>query len=121
MSLQTLKAVYAANEQQYTALGGTWKFKYLGLVFTSDGRQNMEVDRRIGKTNAVLCELYSSAVTKRDLSNFAKLSMFESVFSILTYGHDSCVMTKKILFHVQATETGFGEEFTVCHFASAQL
>jgi len=29
------------------------KFKYLGLVFTSDGRQNEEIDTRIGKSNAV--------------------------------------------------------------------
>jgi len=39
-------------------------FRYLELVFTSDGRQNREIDTRIGKANAVLCELYRSVVTK---------------------------------------------------------
>ena len=33
------------------------KFKYLGEVFTSDGRENKEIDRWIGKANAALREL----------------------------------------------------------------
>ena len=40
------------------------KFKYLGVVFTSDGRQNKEIDARIGKANVVLRELHSSVVTQ---------------------------------------------------------
>jgi len=32
------------------------KFKYLGVVFTSDGRWSEEIDTRIGKANAVLRE-----------------------------------------------------------------
>jgi len=30
------------------------KFKYLGVVFTSDGRRKEEIDKWIGKVNAVL-------------------------------------------------------------------
>ena len=30
------------------------KFKYLGVAFTSDGRQDEELDTRIGKTSAVM-------------------------------------------------------------------
>jgi len=33
-------------------------FKYLGVVFTSDGKQNTEIDTGNGKANAVLIELY---------------------------------------------------------------
>jgi len=33
-------------------------FKYLGVVFKSDGRRNKEIDTRIGKANAVPRELY---------------------------------------------------------------
>ena len=55
------------------------------------------MDTRIGKADAVLCELYRSVATKRELSNTAKLSVFESIFlPILTYGHESWVMTKRI-------------------------
>jgi len=84
------------------------KFKFLGVVFTSDGRRSEEIDTRIGKTNAVQRELYRSMVTKRELSNTAKLSVFQSVFvPILAYGHESWVMIEKILSQVQAAEIGF--------------
>jgi len=74
------------------------KFKRLGVVFKSDGRWSEEVDTRIGKANAVQRELYRSVVTKQELSNTAKLSVFKSFFvPILTYGHESWVMTKRIL------------------------
>ena len=74
MSLQKSKAVYTASERQYTV--ASEKFKYLGVVFTSDGRRNWEIDTRIGKANAVLHELYRSVVTKRELPNAEKLSVF---------------------------------------------
>jgi len=84
------------------------KFKYVGMVFTSDGGWNNKNDTRIGKANPVLPELYRSMVTKRELSNTAKLSVFKSVFvSILTYGHESWVMTERILSQVQAADMGF--------------
>jgi len=34
-------------------------FKYLGVVFTSDGSRNKGIDTRIGKANAVLRELFA--------------------------------------------------------------
>ena len=84
------------------------KFKHLGVVFASDARWSKEIDTRIGKANAVLRELYRSAATKRELSNTANLSVFKSVFvPILTYGHESCVMTERILTKVQAPEMRF--------------
>jgi len=52
----------------------------------------------IDKANAVLREFYQSLVTKRELSNTAKLSVFKSVFvPILTYDPESWVMTEIIL------------------------
>jgi len=56
------------------------KFKYLEVVFTSDGRRSEEIDTRNGKGNAFLRELYRSVATKRELSNTVKLSVFKSVF-----------------------------------------
>jgi len=66
-------------------------FRHLGVIFTSDGRQNKEIDTRIGKANAVLCELYRSAVTKQELSNTAKLSvlnrsLFRSSLVVMNLG-----------------------------------
>ena len=84
------------------------KFMYLGVLLTSDGRWGDEIDTRFGKANAVLRELYRSVVTKWELSNTAKLSVFKLVFvPILTYGHESWVMTERILFQVQAEVMGF--------------
>ena len=50
------------------------KFKYLGVSFTSDGRQNSELDIRIGKASTVMRQLHRSVVLKRELCTRAKLS-----------------------------------------------
>ena len=80
------------------------KFKYLRVVFTSDGRQN----RENGKANAVIRGLHSYVVTKQELSNTAKLSVFKSVsVQILTYGYESWAMTQIILSQVLAADMMF--------------
>jgi len=78
------------------------------MVFASDGRWSNKIDTRIGEANAVLRELYHSVVTKRELSNTTKLSVFNSVFvPILTYGPESWIMAERILAQVQAPEMGY--------------
>ena len=56
------------------------KFKYLGVSFTSDGRQNSELDIRIAKASAVMRQLHRSVVLKRELCTkanpFSDRSMF---------------------------------------------
>ena len=47
------------------------KFKYFGVAFTSDGRQDEELDTRIGKASAVMRALHYSVVMKRELSKKA--------------------------------------------------
>jgi len=85
---------------------GNPEFKYLGVVFTSDGRQNREVDTQIA--TAVLREFHRSVVTKLELSNTAKLSVFKSVFvPIFTYGQESWANTERVLPQAQAAEMGF--------------
>ena len=84
------------------------KFKYLGVLFKSDGRQDAEIDARIGKASAVMRALHYSVVMKRELSKKAKLSVFRSIFvPILTYGHESWIMTDRIRSQVQASEMRF--------------
>jgi len=63
------------------------------------------------KANPVLCELYRSVVRKRELSNIAKLSVFKSVcVPIPTNGHESWLMTERILPQVQAAKWDFRKE-----------
>jgi len=67
-----------------------------------------EIDTRIGKANAVLRKLYRSVTTKQALSNTAKLSVFKMVLvPIFSYGHESWVMTERILTQAQAPKMGF--------------
>ena len=90
------------------ALKQTEKFNYLGVSFSSDGRQNSELDTRIGKASAIMRQLHRSVILKRELCTKAKLSVFRSVYvPTLTYGHECCVMTKRVRSRVQAAEMGF--------------
>ncbi|TWW81825.1 hypothetical protein D4764_01G0016400 [Takifugu flavidus] len=41
------------------------EFKYLGVLFTSEGRMEREIDRRIGAASAVMQTLHRSVVVKR--------------------------------------------------------
>ena len=71
------------------------KFKYLGVAFTSDRRQDKDLDTRIVKASAVMRALHYSVVMKREMSKKTKLSIFITVFvTILTYGHESWVVTE---------------------------
>ena len=79
MSLHKPKAVCTAIERQCTAVGGEIQVLRGGSLFTSDRRWSEDIDTRIGKANAVLLELYRSVVTKRALSNTAKLFVFKSI------------------------------------------
>ncbi|KAK3548817.1 hypothetical protein QTP70_020700, partial [Hemibagrus guttatus] len=72
------------------------EFKYLGVLFTSEGRMDREIDRRIGAAAAVMRSMYRSVVVKKELSRKAKLSIYQSIYvPTLTYGHELWVMTRK--------------------------
>uniref|UniRef100_A0A8C5CRJ5 Reverse transcriptase domain-containing protein n=1 Tax=Gadus morhua TaxID=8049 RepID=A0A8C5CRJ5_GADMO len=84
------------------------EFKYLGVLFASEGTMEREIGRRIGAAGAVLRSLYRTVVTKRELSRKAKISIYRSIFvPILTYGHEGWVMTERTRSRVQAAEMSF--------------
>jgi len=73
----------------------TQKFKYFGVVFTSDEKRNKQIDTPIGEENGVLRVLNRYVVTKREFSNTSKLSVFKSVFVPIFHCCDeSCVTTE---------------------------
>ena len=91
-----------------TTLKQVDKFKYLGINFTSDGKQDVELDTRIGKASAILRELNRSVVLKRELREQAKLAVFKSVYvPTLIYGHECWLMTERVRSRVQAAEMRF--------------
>ncbi|TWW77428.1 hypothetical protein D4764_12G0008180 [Takifugu flavidus] len=84
------------------------EFKYLGVLFTSEGRMEREIDRRIGAASAVMRTLHRSVVVKRELSRKAKLSIYRPIFvPTLTYGHELWVMTERTSSRVQAAKISF--------------
>ncbi|KAK3515281.1 hypothetical protein QTP70_013483 [Hemibagrus guttatus] len=84
------------------------EFKYLRVLFTSEGRMDREIDRRIGAAAAVMRSMYQSVVVKKELSRKAKLSMYQSIYvPTLTYGHELWVMTERVRSRIQAAEMSF--------------
>ncbi|KAK3540973.1 hypothetical protein QTP86_007687 [Hemibagrus guttatus] len=89
------------------------EFKYLGVLFTSEGR----MDREIGAAATVMRSMYRSVVVKKELSWKAKLSIYQSIYvPTLTYGHELWVMTEKVRSRIQATEMSF-----LCRVAGRSL
>ena len=65
------------------------EFKHLRVLFTSEGKMELEIDRRIGAASAVIRTLRQSVVVKRDLSQKAKLSIYRSIYvPTLSYGQE---------------------------------
>ncbi|KAK3525927.1 hypothetical protein QTP70_010995 [Hemibagrus guttatus] len=84
------------------------EFKYLGVLFTSEGRMDCEIDRRIGAAAAVMRSMYQSVVVKKELSRKAKLSIYQSIYvPTLTYGHELWVMTERVRSRIQAAKMSF--------------
>ena len=73
------------------------KFIYLRVAFTSEDREDMELECRIAGASAVMRALYRSVVMKKELGRNAKLSIFNSIsVPILTFGHESWVVTERM-------------------------
>ncbi|KAI3376109.1 hypothetical protein L3Q82_016635 [Scortum barcoo] len=62
------------------------EFKYLGVLFTSEGKMEREIDRRIGAASAVMRSVYRTVVVKKELSRKAKLSITGQSIA-LTFPH----------------------------------
>ncbi|KAK3546888.1 hypothetical protein QTP86_003816 [Hemibagrus guttatus] len=96
--------------------------KYLGVVSTSEGRMDGEIDRRIGAAAAVTRSMYWSVVGKKELSRKAKLSIYQSIYvPTLTYGHELWVMTERIRSRIQAAEMSFLRRVAGCSATQEEL
>ena len=86
----------------------TEKLKYLGVTFSSVGRQYNKLDTRIGKASAVIRQLCRSDVLKQDLCTRVKLSAFRSFFFLYS---PMVIITEKVRSRVQAAKVGFVQKF----------
>ncbi|KAK3549143.1 hypothetical protein QTP70_033348 [Hemibagrus guttatus] len=84
------------------------EFKYIGVLFTSEGRMDCEIDRWISAVAAVMWSMYRFVVVKKELSRKAKLLIYQSMYvPTLTYGHEIWVMTERVRSRIQAAEMSF--------------
>lgn len=84
------------------------ELKYTGVLFTSEGRLEHDIDRRIDAVAAVMRPLYWAVMVKRELSLKVKLSIYQSInVPNLTYDHELWVMTERTRFWVPAAEMSF--------------
>ncbi|KAK3525208.1 hypothetical protein QTP86_023239 [Hemibagrus guttatus] len=60
------------------------EFKYLGVLFTSEGRMDREIDRQIGAAAVVMRSMYRSVVVNKELSQ-KRSSRF--TFNLHSYSH----------------------------------
>ena len=84
------------------------KFKYFGIEFSNDVRQDCEIDRRIGAASGILRSFSRSIVTKREVNQRTGMAIFNTVHrSTLIYSHEQWVMTERIRSRIVATEVRF--------------
>ena len=75
---------------------------YLGVAFTSDGRQDEELDIRIGNAIAIMRTLQYSVVVRRELLKKSKALNFRNSLcpfspAVSQYGHEkSVIITEKV-------------------------
>ncbi|KAI3369206.1 hypothetical protein L3Q82_007445 [Scortum barcoo] len=102
------------------------EFKYLGVLFTSEGKMEREIDRRIGAASTVMRSVYRTVVVKKELSRKVKLSIYRSIYvPTLTYGHElwggwALRLENRVRSSVTREELG-GVEPLLLHIERSQL
>ncbi|KAI3358578.1 hypothetical protein L3Q82_014714 [Scortum barcoo] len=74
------------------------EFKYLGVLFTSEGKMEREIDRRLDwySVRRIMRSMYRTVVVKKEAKSKGEaLSIYRSIYTpTLTYGHELWVMTE---------------------------
>ncbi len=84
------------------------EFKYLGVLFTREGKTECETGRWIGAAAAVMQALYWTVVVIRELSQKAKLSVYQLIYvPTLTFGHELWEVTKRMRLRIQTAKISF--------------
>ena len=80
MLMHPIECLFETNR---VTLQQTEKFKYLGFTFSSDGKQNNDLDTRIGEASSVIRQLYRSVL----LNAVYKSKVFCLHISFCSYLH----------------------------------
>jgi len=81
------------------------EFIYIGVLFTSEGMVEREINRWVGAAAAVKQALHRTVLVKRELGRKAKLSIYWSVYvTTLTFCHNLWAVTERTRSRIQAAE-----------------
>lgn len=81
------------------------EFKYLGCVFSEDGKLDREFEERKRKGNAVTSQLRSHIFSKKELSSNTKLTIHQSIFRpTIMYGSESWVDSGYLVHNLEVAD-----------------
>lgn len=112
LNAEKTKILVVAKEPQLTdiTINGnrieqTQKYNYLGVTIDESGRQETDITERIEKTNKLYYAMNRPFISKREVSQKTKLSVYKTIFRpILTYGSESWVMSNRMKGKIEAVE-----------------
>ena len=79
--------------------------KYLGVITTSDGRMEKEVEARIASATRMVGGMSERVLKRRELSKRTKLTVVNAMMvPSLLYGCEVWSLTKQLQRRVQATQ-----------------
>ena len=85
----------------------TKEYKYLGVLITSDNRDDKDIREKTNKGRIITRQL-SSILWNKDIKGKTKKRIFETmVESCTTYGAETWVLNKRMLQRVSATEMNY--------------
>ena len=81
------------------------EMKYLGVIVSSDGRMEKEVEARIGNATQVIGGMNETVLKRKELSRSTKLKVVNAtMIPTLLYGCETWCLSKHLQSRVQATQ-----------------
>ena len=81
------------------------QYKYLGTIFSNNGKINEEIKNRIKLTTNVYYQLNRTIIGKPEISRETKLQIYKTIYTpILLYGSESWPINTKVKKQIETTE-----------------
>lgn len=84
------------------------EYKYLGTIFTRNGKINNEIKHRVKQATNIYYQLNKTVIGKKEVTEKTKLQIYSSIYKpTLLYGAESWPVTQKVEQQVTAAEMKF--------------
>lgn len=91
-------------------------FKYLGVLFASEGKIEHEIDRWLKAASAVMQSMYRPSMLNKERSQKAKFSIYWSIHApTFTYGLELWAVTERTRSQIQAAKISFLHRVARCY------